>query len=225
MGRGQPRSRLLHAWPMVAVGGGEGGSALCGDDDEASGAPPTLFGPPRPMRQPTRAAAATWAPPALTMLRNACADVRCDETGAPAWSESWSALHFMCPDSLKSAAEILDSKTLTRVVARQSRRTFFVVEGQGRNKQHTVVPGFCTCQAYCHRVAARPEELVCKHELAVLLAAPLGKLLDSELDDAEWCTAFQRATTIPMIDYDPHLAVGDSASPGLVQPARPGHAA
>ena len=52
-------------------------------------------------------------------------------------------------------------------------------------------------------------------------------LFASELDDDEWFKAFVRATTMPMIEYDPHLAVGDGAvgpaTAGLRTRLRHGH--
>lgn len=154
-----------------------------------------------------------WTHPALALLRATCADVRKDaESGDPLWNETWSALHFLCPENLLLAAEILDTKTVTRVVARTNRRAYFLVDGQSRGKTHTVMPGFCTCWAYCMNVANRPDHLACKHELAVQLAEPLGKLHERELDDAEWSRSFSHDMTAPMIEYDPQLAVGDSAT-------------
>jgi len=154
----------------------------------------------------------------MELLKSVCANVRRDaDADAPLWSESWSALHHLCGQStLDGAAEILDRKMVTRLVARRSRREYFLVEGNGRGKSHTCVPGFCTCKSFCLSVAAKPDLLVCKHELAVLLAEPLGKLHNNELEDDEWAKAFSHAMTMPMMEYDPHLA----ASPVKDAPAQ-----
>ena len=53
----------------------------------------------------------------------------------------------------------------------------------------------------------------CKHELAVLLARPLGKELCREMEDAEWATKFSHALTHPMITYDPKVAATGDALP------------
>lgn len=47
---------------------------------------------------------------------------------------------------------------------------------QSSNKApYLCLPGFCSCHAYRHQVAMRSEALVCKHELAVLLAQVVRK--------------------------------------------------
>ena len=103
---------------------------------------------------------------ALALVRSVCA-----EAGA---TPPWHRLQFLCPDAVAGAAEILDHKVVTRVVARSSRRAFHLVEGQSRGRDYTCLPGFCTCMSYCLHVASRPEAVVCKHELATLLADSLG---------------------------------------------------
>ena len=181
------------------------------------------------------------------LLREICAHVRCDDSKEPVYSEVWEALNFLCPESLAGATEILDEKVVTKVVARESRREYFLVDGSRRNESHTCVRGFCTCLAYCHNVASRPDALVCKHELAVMLAEALGKSGHRELDDAEWAAQFSHAVrahvpnpvrrtaarlpsahdrsshhlreqmTMPMMAYDHALAA--SAAPPRPQPA------
>ena len=145
----------------------------------------------------------------LGLLRMLCADVRRGETGEAVWSESWAALHHLCPDALAGAATVLDQKSVTRVVAQQSRREYFLVDGNGRSTSHTVVPGFCTCMSYCLNVASKPDALVCKHELAVMLAEPLGMMCCRELEDDEWARRFSQAMTMPMMTYDHELAAGE----------------
>ena len=109
-------------------------------------------------------------------------------------------LHFLCPDALLGAVEILDHRTITRCVARKSQREFFAVDATSK-RSHCTMPGFCTCCAYCHKVVARPEALVCKHELAVRLGVALGMVQTTELDDAAWATHFSLAVAIPMSAY------------------------
>ena len=150
----------------------------------------------------------------LALVRELAADVRQDEHGVATFSDSWSALHAICQDTLSGAAEILDNKTVTRVVARESRREYWMIESaNARGTAHTCVPGFCTCLAYCMGVASKPDAPCCKHELAVLLARPLGKELCREMEDAEWATKFSHALTHPMITYDPKVAATGDALP------------
>ena len=162
----------------------------------------------------------------LELLRSVCMAVRKrhapdDSMSAPAtsnsieWNDSWLALQHLCPEALAGAADILDNKSLTRVVAKESRREFFVVDGNGRNKSHTCVPGFCTCMSYCLNVVSKPDALVCKHELAVLLADSLGLALTRELAEAEWSTQFTMATTMPLMAYDPATAASGHAHPDV----------
>ena len=152
---------------------------------------------------------------ALALLRSACADLRRNPNGDPEWNESWAVLQELCPDALSGAAEILDQKTVTRVIARSSKREYYLVEGNGR-KAHTCLPGFCTCMSFCLSVASKPETLVCKHELAVLMADAFGRTLLRELDDDDWAAQFSLATTLPLMMYDPATAagaVGPTAAP------------
>ena len=148
----------------------------------------------------------------LDILRKACADVRKADDGGPGWCEAWAALHFLCPEVAPGAAEILDSKMITRVVARHSRREFFLVEGS-QKRDYTCMPGFCTCDYYCQRVATRPDALVCKHELAVLLAGSLGVAHQCELDDGEWATKFELAISVECVVLTRHSPRVLSAPP------------
>jgi predicted nucleic acid-binding Zn finger protein len=148
----------------------------------------------------------------LDILRKACADVRKADDGGPGWSEAWAVLHFLCPEVAPGAAEILDSKMITRVVARHSRREFFLVEGS-QKRDYTCMPGFCTCDYYCQRVATRPDALVCKHELAVLLAGSLGVAHQCELDDGEWATKFELAISVECVVLTRHSPRVLSAPP------------
>ena len=159
--------------------------------------PTSLFRrPPRPLIRRLRVMAEH-----LAILRAVCAEVRKDAAGEVAWGEAWGSLQVLCPEAASSAAEILDQKVLTRVVARHSRREYFLVEGSGKACSHTVIPGFCTCQNYWKHVASRPDALVCKHELAVLLASALSRVQQRELDDGEWATQYAMALDLEMHGY------------------------
>jgi predicted nucleic acid-binding Zn finger protein len=147
----------------------------------------------------------------LAILRDICNKVPRDSAGTAEWGDCWLALHYLCPDAAAGAAKILDEKSVTRVVASSSGREYFLVEGNGRTKAHTCVAGFCTCKSYCMSVASRPDLVVCKHELAVMLADALGLTLRQELDDGEWTAQYLLATTMPMMEYD--AATTATASP------------
>lgn len=155
----------------------------------------------------------------LDLLRSVCTAIRkaqgsgaassavaTESNHAIEWSDSWLALYHLCPEALSGAADILDNKSVTRVVARESGREFFVVDGNGRNKAHTCIPGFCTCMSYCLNVVTKPDALVCKHELAVLLSDSLGLALTRELPDAEWAKEYRMKMSMPMMAYDPSTA-------------------
>ena len=129
----------------------------------------------------------------------------------PEWSDAWLALHQLCPEALAGAAEILDTKDVTQFTARESGRRYHIVDGHNKGQTHTVIPGFCTCMSFCTSVASRPQTLVCKHELAVMLADSLGLTLRRELDDAEWAAQYSLATTIPMMQYDANTAATAAA--------------
>ena len=136
----------------------------------------------------------------LALLRDLCADVRRDASGGAEWGESWVALQILCPEALSGAAEILDHKAITRLIARESHREFCLVEGRSSKQSYAVLPGFCTCPAYSQKVAHRAEWSVCKHELAVMLASSLGLVQSNEIDDREWADKFNLVLTLPVGD-------------------------
>jgi hypothetical protein len=118
-------------------------------------------------------------------------------------NEHWLSLSMLCPEALAGAAEILDQKSIVQCVARDSRRAFHSVESAGgREKPHACIPGFCTCKFYSINVASKPDALVCKHELAVLLADALGLSLQREVDDDAWAEEFSRATSLAMAQFN-----------------------
>jgi hypothetical protein len=156
----------------------------------------------RPAEQP---AAESKSSEALGLLRQICHEMR--RPGAATRSDNWRALNLLCPVALTGAAEILDHKVVTRMVAQGTRREFFLVEASKGKQPHTVLPGFCTCDHYCKKVVGSPEVLVCKHELAVLLADALGLAHLSEHEEAEWVQKFSLAMAAPML---PHGGVVES---------------
>ena len=56
--------------------------------------------------------------------------------------------------------------------------------------------------SYCISVASKPDALVCKHEVAVLLSDSLGQTLQREVDDEQWASDFLHATNMSMMSYD-----------------------
>lgn len=109
-------------------------------------------------------------------------------------------LHFFCPEAINGAAKILDNRQILRCVARDSRREFYAVDAKAKSS-HCVIPGFCTCHAFCYMVAAKPESILCKHELAVRLADAVGQLHTTELVDDEWTKQFYLAMALPMTSF------------------------
>ena len=128
----------------------------------------------------------------------------------PGWGQHYNGRPFKALffGAASGAAEIIDHRVVTRMVARASRREFFLVEPSKGSRSHTVLPGFCTCPFYAQRVAGRTEELVCKHELAALIAVSIGRDRLVELDENEWAQKFSLAITLPMSGYG--AVVGDS---------------
>ena len=145
-----------------------------------------------------------WAQ--LDLLRTAASAVQRDNSGRPTWGEEWLALQHMCPDASPGAADIVDSKIVTRVVSRKTRREYFLVEGStagtSRTKAYICLPGFCTCDFYHQKVSARPDALVCKHELAVMLATVLAKVQDHELEEEEWKRAFDLSLSLEFPQHE-----------------------
>ena len=134
----------------------------------------------------------------LALLRSICASMK----NANDSKEQWLALQMLCPEALQGASEILEQKAIVRIVAKDSRRAFHVIDSASRGKSHTCLPGFCTCMAYCMTVASKPESLVCKHELAILLADALGITEDSVKEEAEFARELDHRTTLPMTLYE-----------------------
>ena len=149
--------------------------------------------PPPPRHVPA------WKPPigfmsasALDIVKSVCASMKRSPGGSAEYNKNWVALQCICPEAASGAAEVLDHKCITRVVARESRRQFHLVEGQTRGEVHTILPGFCTCMYYCINVASKPEAVVCKHELAVLLADSLSLTQQRVIDDELWAQDARR---------------------------------
>lgn len=66
---------------------------------------------------------------------------------------------------------------------------------------HVSLPGFCTCGSFCHKVAARPDATVCKHELAALLSAGVGKCERVDKDDAAWANELSHRLQMAMLAH------------------------
>lgn len=138
----------------------------------------------------------------LRLLHSVCSSMRGRASTRVDENEHWLALSILCPEALAGAAEILDQKSIVQCIARDSRRVFHSVESAGgREKPHTCIPGFCTCKFYSINIASKPDALVCKHELAILLADALGLSLQREVDDAAWSEEFSRATALAMAQF------------------------
>eukprot|EP00966_Prymnesium_polylepis_P285206 6588174-Prymnesium_polylepis.1 len=162
------------------------------------------------------------APSAMTLLASVCDDIRRTRAGVPRTrflgrtplsvraaptlatvsDEQWNWLQFLCPAAAAGAAEILDSQREIRCyVATRSKRKYCVIAASSQSA-HCTIPGFCTCRAFCYQVAAKPEALVCKHELAVLLADALGRVQEKrDVEDDVWAAEFSLAMSAPMVAY------------------------
>ena len=99
--------------------------------------------------------------------------------------ELWEQLELLCPEALPLAAEILDHKTIIRCVARDSKREFYTVSASAK-QLHCCIPGWCSCNSYAFEVLGS-RKLVCKHELAVLVASAIDDRVHTNvLDDEKW---------------------------------------
>ena len=105
--------------------------------------------------------------------------------------ELWEQLELLCPEALPLAAEILDHKTIIRCVARDSKREFYTVSASAK-QLYCCIPGWCSCNSYAFEVLSS-RKLVCKHELAVLVASALDDRVHTNvLDDEKWVAAAGR---------------------------------
>ena len=109
-------------------------------------------------------------------------------------------IDFLCPEAMAGAAEILDHKPVHRCIARESRREFVTIEATPKTA-HCVLPGFCTCSAYCFQVAAKSDAHLCKHELAVMIASALSLGVTNELDEERWAAEFGLATGLALLAH------------------------
>tara|TARA_B110001452_G_scaffold39629_1_gene30383 strand:+ start:2372 stop:2827 length:456 start_codon:yes stop_codon:yes gene_type:complete len=140
---------------------------------------------------------ASWAGPLLSpqpadslrVLRSVCESMRRD--GAK--PVHWEPLEFLCPDALPLAADILDHRSVIRCVSKETRREFWQVS-QKAKQTYCVIPGWCSCQSYSFEVLGSRNKLVCKHELAVMLATALGLGHTNELDEEKWAAELDLAT-------------------------------
>ena len=99
--------------------------------------------------------------------------------------ELWEQLELLCPEALPLAAEILDHKTILRCVARDSKREFYTVSASAK-QVHCCIPGWCSCNSYAFEVLSS-RKLVCKHELAVLVATAMDdRVHTNTIDDEKW---------------------------------------
>ena len=132
----------------------------------------------------------------LPLLRSVCSGVRRTQSNGAEYSEEWLALSMLCPEALQAAIDVLDHKSIARITARKSGRFYHLVDGQSRDRPHLCLPGFCSCMSYCISVATKPDSLVCKHEVAVLLSDSLGQTLQREVDDEQWASDFFARTCL-----------------------------
>ena len=99
--------------------------------------------------------------------------------------ELWEQLELLCPEALPLAAEILDHKTIIRCVARDSKREFYTVSASAK-QLYCCIPGWCSCNSYAFEVLSS-RKLVCKHELAVLVASAIDDRVHTNvIDDEKW---------------------------------------
>ena len=110
-------------------------------------------------------------------------------------------LEFLCPDALPLAAEILDHKTIIRCVSKETRREFYKVDSNAK-RSYCCIPGWCSCQSCAFEVLGSSRtKLVCKHELAVMIASALSLGVTNELDEERWAAEFGLATGLALLAH------------------------
>mmetsp|Transcript_37537 Transcript_37537/g.88342 ORF Transcript_37537/g.88342 Transcript_37537/m.88342 type:complete len:149 (-) Transcript_37537:161-607(-) len=131
----------------------------------------------------------------LRVLRSVCSALE----KPPAKPELWEQLELLCPEALPLAAEILDHKTIIRCVARESKREFYTVSASAK-QLHCCIPGWCSCNSYAFEVLSS-RKLVCKHELAVLVASAIDDRVHTNvIDDEKWVHEFALATKLSLLN-------------------------
>eukprot|EP01126_Amoeba_proteus_P009759 TRINITY_DN13729_c0_g2_i2.p1 TRINITY_DN13729_c0_g2~~TRINITY_DN13729_c0_g2_i2.p1 ORF type:complete len:110 (+),score=22.30 TRINITY_DN13729_c0_g2_i2:89-418(+) len=86
------------------------------------------------------------------------------------------------------ALDLLDKGLCHCIVATRSRRRAWRVVGgtKGNVENHLCFPHFCSCPHFTLTVMTKENELLCKHQLAVLLGEALNMCHIREVDDVEF---------------------------------------
>ena len=129
-----------------------------------------------------------------SMLRGTHLLAECEDAGGMVGLEQgllpavWALFQYAV-----GAADILDHRSCIRCVSKETRREFWQVS-QKAKQTYCVIPGWCSCQSYSFEVLGSRNKLVCKHELAVMLATALGLGHTNELDEEKWAAELDLAT-------------------------------
>ena len=88
-------------------------------------------------------------------------------------------------------------RTIIRCVSRETRREFYQVQGTAKER-YCCIPGWCSCPNFAIDVVGKRSKVVCKHELAVMIAAALNHsppcCSTNEVDEERWATELDLAT-------------------------------
>jgi len=90
---------------------------------------------------------------------------------------------------LDGAIEVLERRTLRRVVARPSSRNFVAVDapaGAAAGGRYCVFDDFCSCLAFARAAALAPTPAICKHMLAARLAPLVDCIEEKEIADDQY---------------------------------------
>jgi predicted nucleic acid-binding Zn finger protein len=97
-------------------------------------------------------------------------------------------LNCLYDKMLASALDLVDHATITKLTLRSSEesRAFWKVQSTSGHVYHCF-SGYCNCQAFAFRLShAAEHSLLCKHQLAIRLAEPIGAFKTQQLDDEVW---------------------------------------
>jgi len=92
-------------------------------------------------------------------------------------------------DLMDDAVDVLQTRTLKRVTAQPSGRSFVCVDaafGGSNGGRYACFPDFCTCEKFSEAAARVSTKVLCKHMLACRLAPLCAKMDHQEIGDDQY---------------------------------------
>ncbi|BFZ18630.1 hypothetical protein BsWGS_21669 [Bradybaena similaris] len=99
--------------------------------------------------------------------------------------DSLSLLHFIYRGPLLNALELVEKRSVTRVISPSGRELFQVIGASGT--PYTCFPHlkYCSCPAFHFSVLCKEDHIMCKHALAMKLSEMLGLTKTLHVSNAE----------------------------------------